>query len=378
MHAVVYKEPYHVDVEDVADPRIEHPLDVIVQITSTNICGSDLHMYEGRTDVEPGTVFGHENMGVVVARGDAVNRIEIGDRVSVPFPIACGTCENCERGWTAYCLRTNPNPEWAGAAYGYADMGPYRGGQADYLRVPFGDFNLLRLPPGDEYELDFALLSDVFPTGYHGTELAGVEAGDTVVVFGAGPVGMMAAYSAVLRGAAKVMIVDPVASRLQLGQQIGVIGINPSTEDVVRRVKAETGGLGAHRGIDAVGYQARSASGEERPELVLNQLVACVRWTGSIGVIGVYFTRDPGAPDEDAKRGRIPFDMGAFFTKGLRMGGSQANVKKYNRRLRDLIIAGQAKPSFLVSHRLPLVDAPDAYRHYDRREEGWTKVVLQP
>jgi glutathione-independent formaldehyde dehydrogenase len=376
MRALVYKEPYTVAVEEVPDPRIEHPQDVIVQITSTNICGSDLHMYEGRTDVAGGTVFGHENMGTVVARGDAVCRVEVGDRVSIPFNIACGTCENCEAGQTGFCLRVNPG--FAGAAYGYADMGPYPGGQAEFLRVPFGDVNCLQLPAGDEHELDYAMLSDVFPTGYHATELAGVSPGDSVVVVGAGPVGLLAAYSAILRGAATVICVDDVASRLALCNQIGVIGIDASREDVVARVREETGGAGADRGIDAVGYQAHTPSGTEQPELVLNELVSCIRPTGSLGIVGLYLPLDPGARSEPARHGRLPFDMGAFFQKGLRMGSGQANVKAYNRKLRDLITAGQATPSFLVSHRLPLAEAPDAYEHVDRRDNGWTKVILTP
>ena len=174
MKAIVYRGPRSVAVEQVPDPAIETPLDAIVRITTTNICGSDLHMYEGRTAVEEGTVLGHENMGIVEEVGPAVERIKVGDRVSVPFNIACGTCRNCQAGdWTAFCLRTNPNEGIDGAAYGYSTMGPYRGGQAEYLRVPYADVNLLELPPGNEHELDFTMLSDIFPTGYHGTELAG-------------------------------------------------------------------------------------------------------------------------------------------------------------------------------------------------------------
>lgn len=378
MRAVVYREPFQVAVADVPDPRVEHPQDAIVRVSSTSICGSDLHVYEGRTSVRPGTVLGHENMGTVVDRGSAVSRVQLGDRVSVPCTVSCGTCANCERGRTEFCLRTNPDPHRAGAAYGCPDMGPYPGGQAEYLRVPFADFNLLRLPPGDDQELDFATLSDVFPTGFHGTELADVQAGNTVVVFGAGPVGLLAAYSAALCGAGTVLVVDPVPSRLRLCERIGATGIDSSTEDVAERVREETRDRGADCGIDAVGYQARTASGEEQAGLVLNQLVDCVRWTGSIGVLGVYPTRDPGAADESGARGRLPFDMGAFFAKGLRMGSGPANVKRYNRFLRDLIITGRAQPSCVMSHQLPLADAPDAYARFDHRDEGWIKITLQP
>src|SRR3954467_9029079 len=199
MKAVVYQGPRTVTVQDVPDPTIQAPTDVIVRITTTNICGSDLHMYEGRTSVENGTVLGHENMGIVEEVGSAVSRIRVGDRVSVPFNIACGTCRNCLHGWTSFCLRTNPTEGVDGAAYGYANMGPYRGGQAEALRVPFGDVNLLELPEGTDHENDFTMLSDIFPTGWHGTELARMQPGDRVAVFGAGAGGPIGAPTAMVR-----------------------------------------------------------------------------------------------------------------------------------------------------------------------------------
>ena len=221
MKAIVYRGPYEVAVEDVDDPKVEAPGDAIVRITTTNICGSDLHMFEGRTEVGEGTVFGHENMGVVEAIGAGVDRIKVGDRVSVPFNIACGTCRNCNEGWTSFCLRTNPNEGVEGAAYGYANMGPYAGGQAERLRVPYADFNLLELPAGDEHERDFTMLSDVFPTGWHGCVLGEVGPGHRVAVFGGGPVGLMAAHSAFLMGASEVFVVDHQPDRLALADEIG-------------------------------------------------------------------------------------------------------------------------------------------------------------
>jgi len=318
--AVVYNGPYSVAVDDVADARIEHPNDAVIRITTTNICGSDLHMYEGRTNVEKGKVLGHENMGIVEEVGNAVAFVKVGDRVSVPFNVACGTCQNCQSGWTSFCTRMNPNEGMDGAAYGYANMGPYNGGQADYLRVPFADFNLLELPEGNDFENDFTMLSDIFPTAYHGCEMADIGPGHTVAVFGAGPVGLLAAHSAL----------------------------------------------------------PHDASGEEHPELVLDNLVKVVRSTGAIGVMGVYMPADPGAATEGAKKGRIDYDYGTFFTKGQRMGTGQAPVKRYNRELRDMIIAGRAKPSLLVSHDLGLADAAGAYDKFDKREDGWTKVLLHP
>ncbi len=377
MKAVVYKEPFSVAVEDVEDPRIEDPTDAVIRITSTAICGSDLHMYEGRTDAEPGIVFGHENMGVVEAVGSGVASVKEGDRVVLPFNVACGFCRNCEARQTAFCLTVNPG--YAGGAYGYVGMGPYSGGQAEYLRVPFADFNALQLPPGDEHEADFAMLADIFPTGYHATEMAEVKPGDTVAVYGAGPVGLMAAYSAMLRGAERVFCVDKVASRLSLAEEIGAIPVNFAETDPVEFIVDQTEGLGSDKGIDAVGYQATVSGGdEEQPAIVLNQLVGTVRHTGLIGTVGLYLSSDPGAPSDEAKQGRLLLEMGRFFEKGLRMGTGQANAKKYNKELRDLIVAGRARPSFVVSKELPLDDAPDAYRRFDNREEGYSKVVLHP
>jgi glutathione-independent formaldehyde dehydrogenase len=378
MKAVVYKGPREVVVQEVPDPRIEEPADAVVRITTTNICGSDLHMYEGRSAVESGKVLGHENMGIVEEVGPAVRRVEVGDRVSVPFNIACGTCRNCEQGWTSFCLRTNPTEGVDGAAYGYANMGPYDGGQAEYLRVPYADFNLLELPPGEEHENDFTMLSDIFPTGWHGTVLAGMQPGDSVAVFGAGPVGLMAAHSAVLRGASRVFVVDKEPDRLALAERIGATPVDFGAGDPVEHIAELTGGAGVDCGVEAVGYQAHDPSGQEHPELVLDNLVKVVRATGGIGVVGVYVPQDPQAATEQAKQGRVGFDYGTFFTKGQRMGTGQCPVKRYNRQLRDLVLAGRATPSFLVSHELGLEQAPEGYERFDRREDGWTKVLLHP
>jgi glutathione-independent formaldehyde dehydrogenase len=378
MKAVVYQGPKNVSVQDVPDASIEEPLDALIRITTTNICGSDLHMYEGRTAVEEGKVLGHENMGVVEEVGAGVERIKVGDRVSVPFNIACGTCRNCTQGWTSFCTRVNPTEGVDGAAYGYANMGPYAGGQAELLRVPFADFNLLELPSGDELENDFTMLSDIFPTGWHGVVLSGMQPGDRVAVFGGGPVGLLAAHSAVIKGASEVFVVDQQADRLKLAESIGAQAIDFSKGDPVEQIMDVTKGAGVDRGVEAVGYQAHDHSGTEHPELVLDNLVKVVRTTGGIGVVGVYVPEDPGAQDEGAKAGRIGFDYGTFFTKGQSMGTGQAPVKRYNRQLRDLIVTGKANPSFLVSHELPLTDAAKGYEHFDNREDGWTKVLLRP
>ncbi|BCB92020.1 glutathione-independent formaldehyde dehydrogenase [Phytohabitans suffuscus] len=376
MKAVVYHGPRNVSVDTVEDPRLEDPTDVIVQVTSTAICGSDLHMYEGRTKAEPGLVFGHENMGTVVEVGPGVASVKKGDRVSMPFNVACGFCKNCLAGNTGFCLTVNPG--FGGGAYGYVAMGPYRGGQAEYLRVPFADVNCLQLPKDGEHENDFAMLADIFPTGYHGVAMTNLRPGESIAVMGAGPVGLMAAYSALIMGAAKVFVVDRVPSRLRLAESIGAIPVDYSKADPVEQIRDQTGGDGTDKGVDAVGYQASAPGGEEQPASVLNSLIEIVRATGMIGVVGLYVPHDPGAPDPHSANGELLFRVGKLFEKGQRIGTGQANVKAYNRYLRDLIIAGRAQPSFVVSKQIPLDDAPDAYARFDRREEGYSKVVLKP
>ncbi|MDR5780662.1 glutathione-independent formaldehyde dehydrogenase [Caballeronia sp. LZ065] len=375
MKALVYEGPRQVVVKDMPDARIEQPNDVIVKITTTNICGSDLHMYEGRTNMETGRILGHENLGVIVEAGPGVTRVKVGDRVCLPFNIGCGFCKNCEKGLTGFCLTANPG--MAGAAYGFAGMGPYSGGQAEYLRVPFADFNCLLLPPDAvEKENDYVMLSDILPTGYHATVLAGVEAGDSVVIYGAGPVGLMAAMSANLKGASKVMVVDSHPDRLKLAERLGAIPIDDSDGGGVDRVLELTGGEGADRGCECVGYQC-TCQGHEVPNLTMNNLVKSVRATGSIGVVGVFVAEDPGSPDALMKKGQLAFDFGSFWMKGQCMATGQANVKAYNRKLRDLIEADKLKPSQIISHELPLEQAPEGYRNFDERREGWTKVVLK-
>ncbi|MCI4351378.1 MAG: glutathione-independent formaldehyde dehydrogenase [Thermoplasmata archaeon] len=383
MKAVVYKGPFKVAVDNVPDPKIEHPNDAIVRITSSCICGSDLHMYEGRTAAKPGIIFGHENMGLVEKVGAGVKLLQTGDRVVLPFNVGCGFCRNCQRGYTGYCLTVNPG--FAGGAYGYVAMGPWRGGQAELLQVPFADFNALVLPPGKKHEADFALLADIFPTGYHGAELAKVTPGETVAVFGAGPVGLMAAYSCLLRGASRVFVVDHVKERLDKAKEIGGIPVNFDVADAVQQIRDQTEGRGVDKSIDAVGYQAvaqgspaAGGKAKEIPNIVLNQLIEVTAPTGALGIPGLYVPSDPGGVDEAAKKGSLSINFGRLFEKGLRLGTGQCNVKTYNAYLRDLIIAGRAKPSFVVSHELPLDKAPDAYDKFDKRVDGYTKVVLHP
>ena len=377
MKAVIYNGPRQVSISNVPDARIEKPTDAVVRMTTTNICGSDLHMYEGRTNFETGCVFGHENLGQVIEVGAGVDRIKKGDWVCLPFNIGCGFCENCERGLTGYCLTCNPGT--AGAAYGFAGMGPFQGGQAEALRVPYADFNCLSLPKdAQEKEDDYVMLSDIFPTGWHATELAGVLPGETVAIYGAGPVGLMAAHSAIIKGASRVFVVDMHDDRLKLAESLGAIPVDLRRCDPVEELLGQTDGLGTDRGCECVGYQCCDRHGHEVNSFTMNSLVKSTKATGGIGVVGVFIPEDPGASDKLAKEGKMAFDFGAFWFKGQHIRTGQANVKAYNRRLRDLIHVGKAKPSCIISHRLGLDEAPDAYKHFDARDKGWTKVVLKP
>ena len=382
MKALVYHGPLQVSIDNVPDAKIEKLTDVLVKITTTNICGSDLHMYDGRTDVPTGKILGHENMGVVIEVGKAVDRVKVGDKVVLPFNIGCGFCANCERGLTGYCLTLSDKavmPGMAGAAYGFAGMGPYAGGQAQLLRVPYGDFNCLVLPEdATEKEKDYVMLSDIFPTGWHSTRLANLEPGQSIIIYGAGPVGLMAALSARIQGASQIFVVDGQPDRLALAKTIGATPINNKDGDIGDQIRELTGGLGADCGSECIGFQCQNNKGKEVPNLVMNSLVDSVKATGSIGVVGVFIPQDPKAEDALAKIGQIAFDLGKFWFKGQKIGTGQCNVKAYNRRLADLIHHGKANPSLIISHELTLEEAPDAYKHFNARDNGWTKVILHP
>jgi glutathione-independent formaldehyde dehydrogenase len=399
MKALVFAGVRRMEVREAPDPLIEQETDAVVRVTSAAICGSDLHMYEGRTSAQPGMVFGHEIMGVVEKVGKAVQLVKPGDRVSLPFNVSCGVCFNCVRGYVNACLTTNPaNP---GGGYGYAELGPYRGGQAQFVRVPFADFNALKLPGtvDDRWEDDFIMLSDVFPTGYHSCMMAGVAPGSTVAIFGAGPVGYMAAASAFLRGAAEVYVVDRSEVRLKKVVEMGAVPVDFTKGDPVEqivRMRRENQAVreslrpgeekmpGVLCGIDAVGYQAldRANPAREKPTQVIEDLARLVDATGAIGLIGVYFSGDPGAVDAEAKEGTFHIPLGVIWEKGIKVETGQAPVKRYNAFLRDAIVQGQVMPGKLVSHRLPLEEGPAAYEYFVKRGEGdgaaYTKIILKP
>jgi glutathione-independent formaldehyde dehydrogenase len=399
MRALVYAGVGRVEVREVPDPVLEQPTDAVIRVTSAAICGSDLHMYQGRTSAEPGMVFGHEIMGVVEKVGPGVQLVKEGDRVSLPFNVSCGTCFNCCRGFVNACLTTNPKSP--GGGYGYADLGPYRGGQAQLVRVPFADFNCLKLPgePGDRWEDDFIMLSDVLPTGYHSCIMANVQPGSSVAIFGAGPVGYMAALSSFLLGAAEVYVVDRSEVRLKMVQELGAVPVDFSQVDPVEyilKLRRESRAIreslrpgeekmsGVLCGIDAVGYQAlsRSDPSQERPVQVLEDLAQLVDATGSIGLIGVYFSADPKGVDSAARQGNFNIPLGALWAKGIKIETGQAPVKRYNALLRDTIIQNRINPGKLVSHHLRLENGPEAYEKFVERGTGagaeYTKIVLKP
>jgi glutathione-independent formaldehyde dehydrogenase len=398
MKALVWKKPYTMTVDEVDDPRIEQTTDAVIRLTTAAICGSDLHMYEGRAPGKSGTIFGHENMGVIESVGAAVQQIKVGDRVVLPFNIGCGFCFNCAREYPNACLTVNP--ESHGGGFGYAGMGPFRGGQAELVRVPFADYNCLKLPgtPGDAFEDDFVLLADIFPTGYHATELAHVRPGDSVAIFGAGPVGLLSALSARIKGASEIYVVDSVPERLALVKNVaGAVAVDYSQGDPVEqiielrkphreRVQNLRPGAGDKMpgvmcSIDAVGYEAFAHDApleRENSNQILEDCIKVTNPTGHVGLIGVYFPLDPGGKDKNEKAGKFTLSLGAAWNKGLAIGMGQAPVKRYNIYLRDLIVAGLAKPSFIVSHHLPLEGGPEAYEKFDKRIDGYTKVLLKP
>ena len=394
MRAVVYEGAGKVAIEEVEDARIEEPTDALMRITSSALCGSDLHMYDGRAGADRGLVLGHEPLGVVEEVGDAVRSVKRGDRVVVPTHLYCGFCSNCRRGRSASRLTVNPGSY--GAAYGYAGMGPYRGAQAELLRVPFAEANCVKLPgePHDELEDDFVLLADAWVTGWHATELAAVYPTSTVAIFGAGAVGLLAAYSALLKGATEVYVVDMVAERLEKAGEIGAVPIDFLEGDPVEQIMEARGRnplltdslapgdermMGVMCGIDAVGFQAkdREEPSREHPSQVIEDLCRLVNPTGTLGIAGVYVGRDPEAAERLGKRGHLDVPWATLFRKGIRVGFGRTDDVRYNVHLRNMIVSGRAKPGFVVSHHVSFEEVEEAYEKFDERKDGYVKVVLQ-
>jgi glutathione-independent formaldehyde dehydrogenase len=386
----VYQGTRDVGVQTVDDAGLEDPEDVVLEVTSSAICGTDLHMYDGRIGAEPGLVLGHEPVGVVREVGADVHLVRPGQRVVVPTHLFCGVCYNCARGYSAACLRVRPGG--FGAAYGYAGMGPYRGAQADRLRVPFADANCVPLPgePGDDYEDDFLMLADAFVTGWHATELGRVEPTSTVAVFGAGAVGLLAAHSALIKGAAEVYVVDHIAARLDKAGELGATPVDFTLADPVDQITelrrlhglplGEEPMTGVDVAIDAVGFQARDRADPDRenPLQVVSDLARLVNPTGRVGIAGVYAEKDLHPAPEGTPDGRLTVPWATFFSKGVTVGFGRTHDRRYTAHLRDLVLRHRARPGFVVTHHGPLAEAAAFYRAFDRRADGIVKAVLTP
>lgn len=380
MRALTYHGPSKVKVAGKPDPRIEHPGDVILRVTRSAICGSDLHLYHGLVpDTRVGSTFGHEFAGVVEEVGSEVASLKVGDRVVVPFNIACGTCFFCERALTSVCDNANPSSDIVGGVFGYSHTtGGYDGGQAELVRVPYADVGPMKVPD-DMDEEDVLFLSDIFPTGYQAAEMGEIDEGDTVCVFGAGPVGLMAMRSAWLMGAGRVIAVDRLRYRLDLAERWAQAEALDYEEegrvDVVGRLKAMTGGRGPDVCIDAVGCEASGSFMQKALGLAKLQAgaataigwsIQAVRRAGTVVLIGVY-----GPPWNI-----VP--IGEAMNKGLTMRMGQCNVKRYMPHLLDHIRAGRVDPKAIITHRLTLDDAPEAYRMFAAKNDDCVKCVLVP
>ena len=389
MKALCWYAAGDVRVEAVPDPQILNPHDAIVKISLAAICGSDLHLYDGYIpSMEKGDILGHEFMGEVVEVGADVRKLRVGARVVVPFPIACGACWFCAQGLWALCDNTNPNAGLAAKLYGYSPagiygyshlMGGYAGGQAEFVRVPFADIGPIEVPAGlaDEQVL---FLSDIFPTGYQAAENCNIHAGDTVAVWGCGPVGQFAIRSAYMLGAERVIAIDRYPERLRLAATApGTVMLNYEEVEILDTLKELTGGRGPDSCIDAVGMEAHGTGivglydrakqatrlETERPHVLREAIQAC-RKGGTLSIPGVY----GGFAD------KIP--LGAAFNKGLTLHLGQTHVHRYLRPLLARIERGDIDPSFVISHHLTLDEAPQGYKMFKHKEDNCTKVVLKP
>src|SRR6188472_608012 len=372
---VVYMGPGNVEVQSIDFPKLalgdrkcEHG--VILKIVTTNICGSDQHMVRGRTTAPVGLVLGHEITGVVIEAGRDVEFIKEGDLCSVPFNIACGRCRNCKEGKTGICL--NVNPDRPGSAYGYVDMGGWVGGQAEYVLVPYADWNLLKFPDRDqalEKILDLTMLSDIFPTGFHGAYTAGVGPGSTVYIAGAGPVGLAAAVGAQLLGAAVVVVGDLNADRLAQARSFGCETVDVSKGDPGDQIEQILGVPEVDAAVDAVGFEARGHGADashEAPATVLNSLMELTAAGGALGIPGLYVTGDPGGIDEAAKVGSLSIRLGLGWAKSLSFTTGQCPVMKYHRGLMNAILADKVHIGDAVQATvIGLNDAPKGYAEFD-------------
>ena len=382
---VSYEGPGRVEVKSIDFPKLVGPggrrcdHGVILKIVATNICGSDQHMVRGRTTAPTGLILGHEITGEVIEAGRDVEFIKVGDLVSVPFNVACGRCRNCKERETGVCL--NVNPARAGGAYGYVDMGGWIGGQAEYVMVPYADFNLLKFPDkarAMEKILDLTCLSDILPTGYHGCVTARVTTGSTVLVSGAGPVGLAAAASALLLGAAVVMVTDFNAERLAQARSFGCEPIDLSKGGTIgERIEQILGVPEVDCAVDCVGFEATGEGGKEQPAAVLNQLMEATRAAGNIGIPGLYVTEDPGASEDAAKTGNLSIRLGLGWAKSHRFSTGQTPVMQHNRGLMMAILHDRIQIAKAVNTTVITLDeAPQGYEDFDKGAAK--KYVIDP
>jgi glutathione-independent formaldehyde dehydrogenase len=393
---VAYMGPGEVEVQDIDFPSFElkdgpgvNPANVgrqlphaaILRIVSTNICGSDQHMVRGRTTAPPGLILGHEITGEVIETGPGVEFIKVGDLVSVPFNIACGRCRNCKEGNTGVC--ENVNPDRPGSAYGYVDMGGWVGGQAEYVTVPYADWNLLKFPDKEqamEKILDLTMLSDIFPTGFHGAFTAGAGPGKTVYVAGGGPVGLAAAHSAQLLGAAVVFVGDLIPERLQQAKSFGCEPIDVSKGDPKDQIEEVLGVPEVDAAVDAVGFEARGHGADadhEAPATVLNSIMDITRAAGKLGIPGLYVTGDPGAIDDAAKVGSLSIRIGLGWAKSHSFTTGQCPVMRYHRGLMQMILHDKAQIAKAVNATvISLDEAPQGYKDFD--QGAAKKFVFNP
>jgi len=391
MKALVYHGPRDVRIDDKPQPTIQHPEDAILRITSTAICGSDLHLYHGTVlGMQPGQTIGHEFMGIIEETGPGVDNVQVGDRVVIPFNISCGRCWYCNNNMWSQCDRANPKTRDIGAAYGYTQLlGGYDGGQAEYVRVPFANAGAsLKVPDSIQTDEQVLFLSDILPTGYFAADIANVQPGDDVAVFGAGPVGFFAVMSSFLRGAARVFSIDHWPMRLDKTKDLGAEIINFDDEDPVDIIKKETNGKGAIC-IDAVGYEAvghfagnpnhhnhhhlhhdhssvsNPAYNPVNPLQVFTWMTQIAKKNSTISIPGVYGS------------GYDQFPLGLLFNRNIQIHMGQCPVKKYNEQLLHLIETKRIDPTKVISHTMNLNDAPNGYQNFDKKEEIM-KIVLKP
>jgi glutathione-independent formaldehyde dehydrogenase len=393
---VAYMGTGKVEVQDIAYPDFELkdgpgvnpdnvgrklPHAAILRVVATNICGSDQHMVRGRTTAPEGLILGHEITGEVIDVGPGVEFIKKGDLCSVPFNISCGRCRQCKMGNTGVCL--NVNPDRPGSAYGYVDMGGWVGGQAEFALVPYADWNLLKFPDKDQAMdkiLDLTMLSDIFPTGFHGAYTAKVGPGDSVYIAGAGPVGLAAAYSAMLLGAAVVIVGDMIPERLKQAKSFGCETVDISKGDPKDQIEQILGVPEVDAAVDAVGFEARghgSGSSEEAPATVLNSIMDVTRVAGRLGIPGLYVTGDPGAVDDAAKQGSLSLQIGLGWAKSHSFTTGQCPVMRYHRGLMEMILHDRAHIADAVNATVVTLDeAPQGYADFDKGAAK--KFVLNP